>query len=311
MNSTERRLKIFLLLQSKKKDINASYLSEYFGVSRRTIFRDLNTLKEQLEVPVDYYEGEGYVLPRGFSIPPLMFNPKEISTIMVGLSFVKSQQDAQMIEDAKAVELKIQNVVPSELRNLMNVLDKYLVIDPYLRYGIEKNKGGDWYTIANAIAQNIVLKFNYGSPETRTFHPYLLVYYSDHWNVIGYNTDRKALRNYKIDLIDNLQITRENFVPLEISNNPEKLIFRGDAGAHKIELLVSKEVWTNFKRTLPAEIISYEEKIDEIYCKFDFDNISYINEWLLRFGESVKILQPNSLMDAKKALLVKMLSELR
>src|SRR5690606_306579 len=106
MKSQERRLKILLLLQSRRKNLGVNDLADYFGVSRRTIFRDLNFISE-MDVPIAHDSIDGYSIPKGNSIPPLMFTDKEISVIMIGLSFLKSQTDHGMVEDAKSVQLKI------------------------------------------------------------------------------------------------------------------------------------------------------------------------------------------------------------
>lgn len=295
-----------LMLQSKRKDINVNYLADYFGVSRRTIFRDLSTIQE-MEVPIAYHDGEGYSIPRGYNIPPLMFSAKEIATIMVGLSFAKSQQDAQMVNDAQAVELKIQNVVPLELRTLMNTLDEKLVVDPYLKFGAEKNKGGDWFTVANAISNKNIIRFEYADGKERILHPYLLVYFSDHWNVIGLNEVLKELRNYKIDVIENLMVSGNNFdIPKEYEDT-QGLIFRSDGDVETIIVRVSKDRWEEFKRSVPSVVLSAKTIGETIECTFKFDNLVYINEWLLRYGDSVNVLSPNALVDIRRALLNEMM----
>ena len=151
MNSAERRLKLILLLQRPGRKKTVQELADIFGVSRRTIFRDFNALSE-IDVPIKYDRYTGYGLVEGYKMPPLMFNSKELATIMVGLNFVKSQVDQQMVQDATGVELKIKNVLPNELKTLMTSLEEHTIVDPYLRYNSNQKKGGDWYLISAAIA---------------------------------------------------------------------------------------------------------------------------------------------------------------
>ena len=305
MNSVERRLKLLLLLQSRKKEITVNYLASYFEVSRRTIFRDLRILQD-MEVPVAYDENQGYTIPRGYNIPPLMFSPKEIATIMVGLSFVKSQQDNQMLKDAKAVELKIQNVVPLELKELMNVLDNKVIIDPYLSLGLPKKEGGDWYLISNAIANGNAIRFIYEN-KSRVLNPLTLVYYSDHWNVIGYNQESEDIRNFKLDKISRLTLHETKTPGYNKSYSISELIYRDSGEQKDIKLRIKESSWSEFRRTCPAKINNINSMGEYIDCEIKFDNLAYINKWLLRFADEIMILHPAELIELRSGLLGKML----
>jgi len=117
MKSSDRKMKLLLMLQSKKK-LKVNDLATYFEVRRRTIFRDLKSLQE-INVPITWDKYDGYGIMKGYTIPPLMFTAKQLATIIMGLSFVKSQIDESLVEDAKNVELKIRSVLPAELKELM------------------------------------------------------------------------------------------------------------------------------------------------------------------------------------------------
>jgi len=302
MKSQERRLKLILLLQTRSNNLTVNYLADYFGVSRRTIFRDIRFISE-LNVPVSYSDGEGYLIPRGYDIPPMMFTEKELSIIMVGLSFVKSQQDARMVEEAKSVQLKIQNVVQERLKGLIKVLDEGLLVDPYVNKEQLKSKGGDWYSISNAIANRNEITFNYSNSKIRrTIEPYLLVYYSDHWNVIGFDKTKSGIRNFKIDKISELdpfgkQITETRNLSIE------NLLYATSGELLDIKISVNKSIWNDFSRSVPTSLTTYEDTGNAVICSFEFDNLDYINNWLLRFGANVKLLFPDALVELRKKLL--------
>ena len=228
MNSAERRLKLILLLQRPGRKKTVQELADIFGVSRRTIFRDFNALSE-IDVPIKYDRYTGYGLVEGYKMPPLMFNSKELATIMVGLNFVKSQVDQQMVQDATGVELKIKNVLPNELKTLMTSLEEHTIVDPYLRYNSNQKKGGDWYLISAAIADKKRMQFTYttkaGSRTTRKIDPYLLVYFQDHWNVVGWSHSRGDIRSFILDRIVSPVILEENWLP-KSKMSVDSLIFR-------------------------------------------------------------------------------------
>jgi predicted DNA-binding transcriptional regulator YafY len=311
MNSSERRLKIMLLLQQPGKRLTVNELANRFEVSRRTIFRDFNALDE-INVPVTWDRYSGYGLIKGYKIPPLMFTSKELATIMVGLNFVKSQVDQDLVKDAKGVEMKIKNVLPDELKDFMTSLEGRTIVDPYLRFGGKKKKGGNWYLISSAISQQKRLQFKYTTKsrktEMRKVDPYILVFYEDHWNVIGKSHLRGKIRNFILEQVKDVQILDENY-QLDTDLDIEGLIFRPNESSQSFIVLVEKSEMSRFEGNLPAKIFK-KEPYNSKYIKvmFKFDNLAFINEWLLQFGNKVKIESPIDLIKKRKELLNDMLN---
>lgn len=313
MNSSERGMKLILLLQQSNKRLTVNDLAERFNISRRTVFRDFNALSE-LNVPVTWDEYKGYGIMPGYKIPPLMFTSKELATIMVGLNFVKSQVDKTLVEDAEGVELKIKEVVPKDLLEFMESLEKRTVVDPYLHYGPEKSEGGNWYLISSAISENKSITFKYRSKSDekitgRKIDPYLIVFYRDHWNVIGLSHKRDDTRNFVLDRMSNIQILDENFVPYG-NIDAEALIFRSNEESHKVTVNVSGTTLKRFEANLPAKIINKKEIKPNLFrIEFIFDNLDFINEWLLQFPKDVKIDSPDILIEKRNDLLKEMMTQ--
>ena len=312
MNSSERRLKLILTLQSNE-NLNARQLAEKFDVSRRTIFRDLKVL-EKMEIPITWDRYSGYGIMRGYKMPPIMFNSQELATIMVGLSFAKSQINKQLADDAKDVMLKIKNVLPAELKEFMSSLQNRTIVDPYQHFGLNKTKGGNWYLIASAISQEKRISFTYraknrNQDKDRKVDPYLLVFYQDHWNVIGQSHLRASIRNFRLERMDQINILDEKY-RLKDDIDAEALIFRSERETHLIILDVDKSVDRRFSANLPAKIINkFNYKSNYFRYEFRFDNLDFINEWLLQFADKISLQAPDILLDKRKALLKKLLRE--
>ncbi|SMO45509.1 helix-turn-helix transcriptional regulator [Fodinibius sediminis] len=312
MNSSERRMKLILMLQQSNSRITVDDIAEKFDISRRTVFRDFNALSE-MNVPVTWDEYTGYGIMRGYKIPPLMFTSKELATILVGLNFVKSQVDQTLINDAKGVELKMKEVLPDDLLGFMESLEKRTVVDPYMNFGAEKKEGGNWFLISNAIAENKRISFNYrsktsGNVSTRRIDPYLIVFYKDHWNVIGHSHKRNAVRNFVLDRMSKVEILSEKFTPYG-QIDIEGLIFRSDERSRKIEVNVHKDSLSRFKANLPTKIIRETNYNPNFFrLSFEFNNMDYINKWLLQFHTNVEIVSPDDLIEKRNHLLEEMIS---
>jgi predicted DNA-binding transcriptional regulator YafY len=311
MNSSERRLKLMLMLQQPREKLTVEEIARKFEVSRRTIFRDFNAL-QKINIPVTWDKYAGYGMMKGYKIPPLMFTSKELATVMVGLNFVKSQIDKSLAEDSEGVELKIKNVLPIELRDFMSSLSSRTVVDPYQKYGAIKTDGGNWYVLSSAISQQSRVVFKYksakGEVKTRKVDPYILVFFQDHWNMIGKSHLRGKVRNFRLERMSEVGILEEKISRKE-KIDVEGLIFRSNEQKQKIVVILDNAVVNRFKANLPAKIFRESvENSKKIRVEFFFDNTHFINEWLLQFGNSLKVEEPTELIKKRKELLKKMLS---
>jgi predicted DNA-binding transcriptional regulator YafY len=305
-------MKLILMLQQSTKRLTANKIADKFNISQRTVYRDFKALSK-LNVPVTWDKYTGYGIMRNYTIPPLMFTTKELSTILIGLNFVKSQVDKTMVEDAEGVELKIKEVLPEELQKYMKSLDEKTIVDPYLHFGPGKIEGGNWYQITNAISRNRSIEFNYRSKSSddelsrRKIDPYLLVFYGDHWNVLGFSHKRQAVRNFVLGQMSDIETMDENFVPYG-DIDVQSLIFRSDDTTYQITVSVHKSQIQRFKANLPALIGRQKKDSSDSYIiHFHFDNLDFINKWLLQFPNAVKILRPKLLIEKRNALLKRML----
>src|SRR4051794_25257718 len=97
MNRFDRILGILLLLRGGKS-ISADDLARRFEVSRRTIYRDMDTLSG-LGVPVYAERGSagGYQLLEGYFLPPLMFTTGEAISVILGLTLWRSLQERPLL----------------------------------------------------------------------------------------------------------------------------------------------------------------------------------------------------------------------
>jgi predicted DNA-binding transcriptional regulator YafY len=310
MKSSERRLKLMLLLQKPGDKLTVDEIAKKFGVSRRTIFRDFNALQE-INVPVTWDKYAGYGMMKGYKIPPLMFSEKELATIIVGLNFVKTQIDNGLTEDAEGVELKIKNVLPVELKDFMNSLSSKTIVDPFQKYSGIKREGGDWYVLASAISQQLRVEFVYesskGESKTRKVDPYIIVYFEDHWNMIGRSHLRGDVRNFRLDRMKEVRILNEKY-ELKSKIDIEGLIFRSNEFEQKMIVVLNDAVVNRFKANLPAKIFKEtRKKSKKLKVEFFFDNLDFINQWLLQFGDELRVEAPQELVEKRTALLKKML----
>jgi predicted DNA-binding transcriptional regulator YafY len=83
MRRRERLFAITEYLRARRSGITAENLAERFGVTLRTIYRDLESLRDaELPVRADRGRGGGYALDRAYTLPPVNFTPREAALLV-------------------------------------------------------------------------------------------------------------------------------------------------------------------------------------------------------------------------------------
>lgn len=82
MKRQARLFAITELLRARRTGITAEALAERFGVTVRTIYRDLDALRDAaLPLLAERGRGGGYALDRAYTLPPVNFTPKEAALL--------------------------------------------------------------------------------------------------------------------------------------------------------------------------------------------------------------------------------------
>ncbi|WP_438040791.1 helix-turn-helix transcriptional regulator [Sorangium sp. So ce128] len=115
MRRADRLFQILQILRRQRAPITAAALAEELETSKRTVYRDVADLLAQ-RVPIRGEAGTGYVLDRGFDMPPLMLTPDEIEVAVLGAQWVAQRGDVALQRAAKDLIAKIAAAVPERLR---------------------------------------------------------------------------------------------------------------------------------------------------------------------------------------------------
>lgn len=118
MRRADRLFQIIQILRRQRAPITADALATELETSKRTVYRDVADLMAQ-RVPIRGEAGTGYVLDRGYDMPPLMLTPDEIEVAVLGAEWVSSRGDSALRRAAQDLIAKISATVPERLRPLV------------------------------------------------------------------------------------------------------------------------------------------------------------------------------------------------
>jgi len=191
----------------------ARALAEDLAVSERTIYRDIRDL-ELSGVPILGEAGVGYALPRGYDLPPLMFNEEEIEALVLGARVVQSWGDPALRAAAGDVLAKVEAVVPAALRDRLSAAS--LFAPPvHVPRAVAAGLG----ELRTALRERRKIRFRYvdkaGAGSERTIWPLGLFFWGTTWSVAGYCELREGFRNFRADRVGELRLLDERFPEIE------------------------------------------------------------------------------------------------
>ena len=194
--STSARLLALLALLQASRVWPGSVLAERLEVSRRTIRRDIERLRD-LGYPVAGTMGAdgGYRLVAGSAIPPLLLDDDEAVSIVVGLRTVAGNALAGIDEASVRALAKLEQVLPARLRARFRSL---AAATTWMTWYEATTDPEVLTAVARAIGADQLLRFVYraadGSESRRSVEPKGLVVFGRRWYVVGWDEDRADWR---------------------------------------------------------------------------------------------------------------------
>lgn len=198
------------LLQARKYT-SAEQLAEQFGISVRTVYRDIRALGEQ-GIPVSFEVGRGYFLVQGYFLPPVTFSAEEASALLLLESLGATLADHSIRTHVAAALQKVKAVLRGPDQDRLTQLAGGIKL-----HVPEYQEGHTQYlaTIQAAIANRHVLELDYsdkdGRRTRRRVEPIGLVFYNFTWHFVGWCQLRRDYREFRVARLLHLSATTQPF----------------------------------------------------------------------------------------------------
>jgi predicted DNA-binding transcriptional regulator YafY len=112
MRRTERLFAIAEYLRGRRTGVTASTLADRFGVTARTMYRDLDSLRgAELPVNAERGRGGGYALDRAYSLPPVNFTPREAALLVTVGRWLVQMRFVPFAETLRSALDKVQGAL--------------------------------------------------------------------------------------------------------------------------------------------------------------------------------------------------------
>lgn len=214
-NETKRlsRLTAILTQLQSKRMLTATDLAAKFGVSVRTIYRDIRAL-EQSGVPVLTEEGKGYSLMDHYRLPPVMFTENEANALILAEQLVLKNKDASFVKDYSEAIDKIKSVLRHTVRDKVNLLSERTRFAQNINRERDSNNLSD---LQFALTNYNLIRIDYtneaGNTSSRVIEPFALVSTQENWLLIAWCRLRNEFRYFRINRIAKQELLSEHFTP--------------------------------------------------------------------------------------------------
>jgi predicted DNA-binding transcriptional regulator YafY len=191
--------------------ITATRLAEETGVSLRSLYRDIDSLRAA-GARIEGERGYGYRLTEDYALPPQTFERTEIEAIALGLAEVKHMGDPALAAAATAVLAKVAATLPDDReQQLFHAISQ--VYRPDARYAPGRNMD----VIRHACWKEEALHIKYADKghavSERTILPLAIMYTDRTLTVLAWCCLRTAFRMFRVERIIELNAPGTSFRP--------------------------------------------------------------------------------------------------
>lgn len=223
MRRADRLFQIIQLLRRRKRATTADELADTLGVSVRTVYRDIADLAGS-GVPIRGEAGVGYVLSKGYDLPPLMFDEDELEALVLGARIVKSRGDVALARAAETLLAKVEAVVPERARHRIEGT-AFHAFDFRTTPEARETLG----ELRLAVRERRPLRFSYtdrlDEKSKRGVQPLGLFFWGASWTLAAWCELRQDFRSFRIDRIRDLEVSEDTF-EIEPGRSLEDLFLR-------------------------------------------------------------------------------------
>ena len=296
MNRIDRLTAILIQLQSRRV-VRAQDIAERFGISLRTVYRDIRAL-EEAGVPLLSEAGVGYSIMEGYHLPPVMFTKDEATAFLTAGKLVEKLTDPSTTTSYESAMYKVKAVLRSTEKDMLERADDHIEV-------FRRRTPLDTQSVDNTL-QNLLKStterrvvhirytaFNSGETTERDIEPLGIFYNYGNWYSIAFCRLRNDYRDFRTDRITDLVITNQHF------DDRHPLLKRyleqryRDRDLKTIVIRVDKEATKYISESKYYNgFVSEVEGADHVEMTFLSSSIEAFARWYIIFADHAEIAEP-------------------
>ena len=284
-------------------------LAEECRVTPRTVFRDLQAIRDAGYPLVSERESDGRVLYRfitGFKkIPPITFSLQELMTLYLGRGQLAFLAGTPFEDDLDAIFGKIRSSLPP--RSVAHLERLAAAAAPRFQ-GLRDYSGKR--ELLTKLREALLFQYRcllrYAPPhrdaDEYLFDPYTLLFYNNSLYLGGYAHNRQALRLFLLDRVLAVEVTGERFeepegyTPADLTGSAFGLV-EGESFELQVRFAAPVAHLVRERRWHPSQIL-VEEPDGSVLLRMEVSGEKEVLAWLYSFLPHVRVLAPATLAEA-------------
>lgn len=297
MNRLNRLTAILIHLQSRRI-VKAINIAERFDISIRTVYRDIRAL-EDAGIPIGAEPGKGYYILEGYHLPPVMFTREEASALLIGGKLVNKYSDQSINTKFSDALYKIKSILGMGEKDHLDLLNSH--IEVFTAADKEKEIQSSYLLleIQSVLGRQVLLQIEYLSfykdeLTSRLIEPIGLCFYASHWHLIAFCRLRDDYRDFRVDRIQKLSVTKEKFrskTHPSLQTLIQKMVAHEKLESATVKFQNSTVKYIHEQRYYFGYV---SERVQKTHTEMDFmvPSLSYLAKWLLSFIDDVEVIAP-------------------
>jgi proteasome accessory factor B len=301
----ERMLRIHQALQAGGFP-NATKLAREVEVSTKTIHRDIEFMRDRLNLPIEFDKTRNGYFYTGevSSFPTMQITEGEIFALVVAEKALQQYRgtsfEKPLLSAIRKMEQALPDTISLNLADIEQTISFRTRAEPILNLEI-------FDALAKAVAQRQQLELNYRKPgqptEKRLVDAYHLANINGEWYLFAYDHARKDLRTFVPVRIQSVKPTGKTFESTQKFSLEKRL--RDSFGVHSgegefdvvIRFNARAADYIREKKWHPSQTLR-DLKGGGAELKMKLSSLAEVQRWVLSWGGDAKVLKPHELVES-------------
>ncbi len=214
MPRADRLFRLLTAFRMLPQPVTAARLAEETGVSERTLYRDIQSLRAAGAL-IDGEAGTGYTLTEDPALPPQMFTRLEVEALILGLAEVTQSGDAMLAKAAAGAQAKIIATLPDRVQR-----QAIHAVSRSYRYERRNPAPPHLHLLREAAWEERAVDLAYrdtsGQVTTRRIWPLGTVFLDREVQCLAFCCLRQDFRRFKVAQMSDVSLADESFRPRRV-----------------------------------------------------------------------------------------------